>query len=68
MHSTPNSIVSYKALGLEESFQETYFGTIFSNLSLCVIDEKICKGFMLYVYYISKFEKMHKLVKNIWQM
>ncbi len=47
---TPKSIVNYEALGLEESFQGTYFGMIFSNLSLCTIDEKVCKGLILYVY------------------
>jgi hypothetical protein len=50
MNITPKSIVNYEALGLEKSLQGTYFGMIFSNLSLCIIDEKICKGFILYVY------------------
>jgi len=46
---TPKSIVTYEALSLEESSQGTYFGMIFSNLSVCTIDEKVCKGLILYV-------------------
>jgi hypothetical protein len=49
-NTTPKSVVNYEALGLKESLQGTYFGIIFSNLSLCTIDEKVCKGLILYVH------------------
>jgi hypothetical protein len=42
--------VDYEALGSEKSFQRTYFGMIFWNLTLYTIDEKVCKGLILYVY------------------
>lgn len=62
---TPKSIVNYEALGLEESFQGTYFDMIFSNLSLCPIDEKVCKGFIVCNAQICKVAKyVHSQVNS----
>jgi len=38
-------VVNYKSLGLEESFQGTYFGHVFSNAyQYDTIKEKVCKN------------------------
>jgi hypothetical protein len=61
-------VVKCATLGLEESFQGTYFGHVFSKMcQYATTDDKVCKN-LKYEYKIclGRFVDMHYLAKEIW--